>query len=290
MGPATAMALQDSAGRFVPALIAVLVYLATIALAAMLLVGGSAERWRAERGSRLTVQLAPPATQEARQAAIDRALTVIRALPGVVRAEPVSEARLVALLQPWLAAPPEGAPALPAVIDVELTADAGARADSVRERFGAELPNARIDRGYAAQPPVLRLMRAIEALALLLVVLLGATLAATVVFALRERLAARRETIEILHLLGADGRDIVDAAVRGALITAMVGGAIGLALGVTTLLVFFWAATPPGTERGADLSLSSTGWAALATLPLAAVAIAAIAARLTARRALAAMP
>ena len=59
MGPPTAMALQDSAGRFVPALIAVLVYLATMALAAMLLVGGSAERWRAERESRLTVQLAP---------------------------------------------------------------------------------------------------------------------------------------------------------------------------------------------------------------------------------------
>lgn len=290
MGPATAMALQDSAGRFVPALIAVLVYLATIALAAMLLVGGSAERWRAERGGRLTVQLAPPATQEARQAAIDRALTVIRALPSVVRAEPVSEARLVALLRPWLASASEGAPALPAVIDVELTADAGGRADSIRERLGAELPNARIDGGHAAQPPALRLMRAIEALALLLVVLLGGTLAATVVFAMRERLAARRETIEILHLLGADGRDIVDAAVRRALITAMVGAAIGLALGVTTLLVFFWAATPPGTERGADLSLSSTGWAALATLPLAAVAIAAIAARLTARRALAAMP
>ena len=287
MGPATAMALQDSAGRFVPALIAVLVYLATMALAAMLLVGGSAERWRAERESRLTVQLAPSATQEARQAAVDRALVAIRGLPGVARAEPVPEARLAALLRPWLA---EGEPGLPAVIDVELSADAGGRADSIRERLGVELADARIDGGHAAHPPVLRLMRAIEALALLVVVVLGGTLAATVVFAMRERLAARRETIEILHLLGADGNDIVDAAVRRALITAMIGGATGLALGVATLLVFFWAATPPGTERGADLSLSSTGWAALATLPLAAVAIAAIAARLTARRALAAMP
>lgn len=287
MGPATAMALQDSAGRFVPALIAVLVYLATMALAAMLLVGGSAEQWRVERESWLTVQLAPSATQEARQAAVDRALVAIRGLPGVARAEPVPEARLAALLRPWLA---EGEPGLPAVIDVELSADAGGRADSIRERLGVELADARIDGGHAAHPPVLRLMRAIEALALLVVVVLGGTLAATVVFAMRERLAARRETIEILHLLGADGNDIVDAAVRRALITAMIGGAIGLALGVATLLVFFWAATPPGTERGADLSLSSTGWAALTTLPLAAVAIAAIAARLTARRALAAMP
>ena len=133
-------------------------------------------------------------------------------------------------------------------------------------------------------------MRAIEALALLVLVVLGGTLAGAVVFAMRERLAGRRETIEILHLLGAEEKDIVGAAVHRALSTAMVGAAIGLALGAATLLVFFWAATPAVTGRDPDLSLSPSGWAILATLPLAAVTIAAIAARLAARRALTAMP
>lgn len=289
MRTAAATALQDSAGRFIPALIGVLVYLAILALAAMLLVNGSAERWRAERESRLTIQLsgAPP---ETRQAWIERALTAVRAIPEVDRAEPVPEARLAALLQPWLASALESPAALPAVIDVELTAEAAGRAESIRERLGAALPEAKINGGNVAHQAVLRLMRAIEALALLVVVVLGGTLAGAVVFAMRERLAGRRESIEILLLLGADEKDIVDAAVRRALSAAMVGGAIGVALGAATLLVFFWAATPAAAGRNADLSLSPWAWAALATLPLAAMAIAAIAARLTARRALAAIP
>jgi cell division transport system permease protein len=133
-------------------------------------------------------------------------------------------------------------------------------------------------------------MLAIEGLALLVVFVLAGTLAATVVFATQARLATKQETIEILHLLGADDKGIVDAIVRRALRTAMIGGGIGLAFGATTLLAFFWLAASATTERSGELSLTPVAWAALSTLPLAAAAIAAITARLTARRALAAMP
>ena len=222
MATAAATAIEDNAGAFAPALIAVLVYVAIIALAAMLLIGGSAERWRAERANRLTVQLAAPAAQNAEQPAIERALATIRGFPEVARAEPVPEAQLLALLQPWLdAAPLEGGVALPAVIDVQLTEEARSRAGDVRDRLRAELSDARIDSGDAAIGPVVRMMRAIEGVALLVVVVLGGTLAATVVFATQARLAARRETIEILHLLGADEKGIVDAIVGRALRTAI---------------------------------------------------------------------
>jgi cell division transport system permease protein len=291
MASAAATALEDRAGGFVPALIAVLVFLAIIALAAVLLVGGSAERWRAERDGRLTVQLAVPAAQEARQAVIDRALAAIRAFPEVARAEPVPEAKLMAMLQPWLGPSGlESGMALPLVIDVELAADARSLSESIRERLRAGLPEASIDGGYTTRAPVLRLMLAIEGLALLVVLVLAGTLAATVVFATQARLAAKQETIEILHLLGSDDKGIVDAVAHRALRTAMVGGAIGLVLGAATLLVFFWLAASAETERSGELSLRPMAWAALSTLPLVAAAIAAITARLTARRALSAMP
>ena len=253
MTTAAATALEDNAGAFVPALIAVLVYVAVIALAAMLLVGGFAERWRAERESRLSVQLAASASQNARQMAIDRALAAIRGVPEVARAEPVPEDQLLALLQPWLnAAPLERGVALPAVIDVELKEEARPHAGEVRDRLRTELPDARIDSGGDAIGPVVRMIRAIEGVALLVVLVLGGTLGTTVVFATQARLAARRETIEILHLLGADEKGIVDAVVGGALRTAVTGAAVGLALAALTLLAFFWVAGPPGGE----LSLS----------------------------------
>jgi cell division transport system permease protein len=290
MAAATATALEVSDGRFVPALIAVLVYLAIVAVAAMLLVGGSAERWREERDSRLTVQLAVSENEEARAAA-ETALTRIRGLAEVARAERVPENRLASLLQPRPGAAPlaSGVP-LPTVIELQLEPEARASADSVRLRLQAELPDAEIDRGGALLDPALRLMRAIEGVALMLVAVLGGTLAVVVVFATQARLVARHETIEILHLLGADDGGIVEAVVRRALRTATIGGLIGFAFGATTLLVFARAAATPGIDRITEHSLSPTAWVALAAPPLAAAAIAAITARLTARRALAAMP
>ena len=290
MAAASATALEDGGGRFVPALIAVLVYLAIVALAAMVLVGGSAERWREERDGRLTVRLAASEDEEAR-AASEMALTRIRGLAEVARAERVPENRLAGLLQPRPGAAPvaSGVP-MPTVIELELEPEARAHADSVRLRLRAELPDAEIDRGRALLDPALRLMRAIEGVALVLVVVLGGTLAAVVVFATQARLAARHEPIEILHLLGAEDAGIVEAVVRRALRTSTIGALLGFALGATTLLVFAGAAAAPGIDRIAEYSLSPAAWVVLAAPPLAAAAIAAITARLTVRRALAAMP
>ena len=290
MTAASATALEDSGGRFVPALIAVLVYVAIVALAAMLTVEDAAERRREERDGRLIVRLAAPDDERARAASMEMALTRIRGLAEVARAERVPEDRLAGVLQPRPGASPgaSGEPP-PAVIEVELEPAARAQAESVRSRLRAELPDAEVD-GRALPDPALRRMRAIEGVALVLVVVLGGTLAAVVVFATQARLAARHETIEILHLLGAEDAAIVAAVVRRALRTSAIGALLGFALGATTLLVFAWVAAAPGSDRSAEYSLSPAAWAALAAPPLAAAAIAAVTARLTARRALAAMP
>ena len=290
MAAASATALEDSGGRFVPALIAVLVYVAIVALAAMLTVEDAAERRREERDGRLIVRLAAPDDERARAASVETTLTRIRGLAEVARAERVPEDRLAGVLQPRPSASPgaSGEPP-PAVIEVELKPAARAQAESVRSRLRAELPDAEVD-GRALPDPALRRMRAIEGVALVLVVVLGGTLAAVVVFATQARLAARHETIEILHLLGAEDAAIVAAVVRGALRTSAIGALLGFAIGATTLLVFAWVAAAPGSDRGAEYSLSPAAWAALAPPPLAAAAIAAVTARLTARRALAAMP
>ena len=134
-------------------------------------------------------------------------------------------------------------------------------------------------------------MRSIMGLALLIVVILATTLAAVAVFATHAGLAMRRETIEILHLLGAE-----DGAVGGALSIrmarrALVAGLVGFALAALTLLAFAQLAVAPGLgKQVAGLSLSPLGCGIVAALPVLAAVIAFVSARLTARRALAAMP
>lgn len=294
MPRAAAAALEDSAGGFVPALIGVLVYLAIVAVAAMLLVGGLKERWRAERDGRIIIQLYAPSAQASAQTpvetATDRALVAIRGIPEIARAEPVSEARLAALLRPWPDTAPLDRGGWPlAVIEVELTPESRPSADHVRERLRAEMPDAIVYDAQDQKSPAPRFLRAIEGMALWVASLLAGTLAATVVFATRMALAAQQETIEILHLLGADDKSILDAVVRRALRTAILGAGVGILLGAATLFFLSWATSPAAGER-TGFSLAPAAWGVLGVLPMAAAAIAFVTARLTARRALSEMP
>ncbi|MBK8175865.1 MAG: hypothetical protein IPK66_11545 [Rhodospirillales bacterium] len=292
MNASLAAAVDDAEERhFVPALIAVLVYLACVFLAAMLVIGTVASSLDRERSGRLVAQLPAIEDESESRDALEHALASIRAHPEVARADALPGERLEALLQPWLvvAARESGLP-LPTVIEVELRPDAGAQLDDIRAHLQKELPGAQIDAGTDLLAPVLRLMRTLEGLAVVIVAILAATLAAAVVFATRLRMAARQETIEVLHLLGADDQSIVAAMARRALLTALLGGLAGFAAGIATLIAFAWIAAPADAGAPHDIHLSVFAWALVAIPPLAAAAIAGATARFAARRALRAMP
>lgn len=287
-GP-VAQALRTEDSRFVPALIAVLVYLAAITLATLLLVSDLGSRWRDDATSRMSVQLAP-GDEAGRAGQLEEALAVIRALPQTARVEVLDSSLLAARLLPWLGgAPLPPALALPPVLEVQLKPGAGA-GDAVAqagERLQQILPGAQITLGDAMLEPALLLMRTIEALTALVLCVLAATLCASVVFATRARLAACDEAVELLHLLGADDVAITNVVAHGALRTALIGGAAGLALAIATLVAFAHLA---GAATSAELSLSLPGWVVMALLPPAAAALAVLTGRLAARRALAQLP
>src|SRR5258708_1542687 len=93
----------DAAARFLPWLIGFMVYLAALGLALALLVVAAGERWRPPAAGTATVQIAP--VNEGRDTRDERArqaLEILRATPGVVSAQPVSERQVLALLRPWL--------------------------------------------------------------------------------------------------------------------------------------------------------------------------------------------
>ncbi|MFO1113345.1 MAG: hypothetical protein U1E38_07800 [Rhodospirillales bacterium] len=281
-------ALRTVDSRFVPALIAVLVYLAAITLATLLLVGDLGGRWRDAAGGRMSVQLAAVG-EPAGDRRSEAVLAMIREQPEVARAQPVEESRLAARLLPWLGGaslPPSLS--LPLVLEVELKPEARSAASAVGDRLQASIAGAEITLGGTMLEPALRLMRTVEGLTLLLLGVLAATLCASVVFATRARLAAGSEAVELLHLLGADDGAITNVVAHGALRTALAGGLAGLALAILTLLAFAYLAG--ATDGAAELSLSPLAWGTMALLPPAAAGLAVITAKLAARRALALLP
>ncbi len=281
---------HDVLGRFLPWLIAFMVYLAALALAGMLVLNAMAARWDKGVGDTLTVQIAPADSPEKDARWMRSALGILRSTPGVARAQPIDEGRLMDLLEPWLgtAGAAKDLP-LPRLIDVELKSGARVDAAALAKRLAAAVPGAAVDDHRVWLERLIRLIRTVEALATAVLVLIGLATAGTVVFTTRTGLAIHHEAIEVLHLIGAQDSYVARQFAGRALAMGLRGGVIGLVLAVPTLLGIGYLAARMEAALLPDVTLDPQHWAALAGLPLAVAAIAMVTARLTVMRTLARM-
>jgi cell division transport system permease protein len=286
---------RDGSGRFLPWTVALMVYLASLALALLLVVHQLVERWDVGLSGTMTVEL-PPAPQGGRvDGAMSLALGVLRNTPGVLRAEPLDTTRVLALLAPWLGSDFDANELpLPRLIDLHVDPDAGIDVAKLASRIAAAVPGAQIDDHRRWIERVLRLAFAIETVAALVVVLVGCAAAIAVVFATRAGLAVHQGIVEVMHLIGAPDAYIARQFARHALRLSVAGGMIGLLLAAMTLITLGAVAREAGvldeTVRLIPaLQAPPAWWAILLVLPMGAGFIAMTTARLTVLRALARM-
>ena len=81
--------------------IAVMAFLAALALGGVLVANRTAESWQAGLMGRLTVQILPQ-NGTVPDSEVDAALDVLRASDGVVRAKALSQEDAMRLVEPWL--------------------------------------------------------------------------------------------------------------------------------------------------------------------------------------------
>lgn len=282
--------LHDPAARFLPWMMAFLVYIACLALVAAFALDRAAEVWRGGLAGALTIEVPPgpdgdPAAMAAR---LEAARDAARAAPGVASAEILGEEAVAALLEPWLGAALDIAQLpVPRLIDVRL--DTGAPADlaELARRVEAAAPGARVDDHALWRDRLIGAMRAIQAIGFAVVGLLLAAAVTMVVFATRGALAAQRDVVELLHLIGATDGYIARHFQRHAVGHAALGGGLGAAAGALTLLALGWLA---GEMRVAPAGTGLIGWpawAALGLTPAVAALLSWWAARRTVMKALA---
>ena len=257
------------ADRLLPALVAAMALLAALALAGAAGAGHLAARWQAAAGGAAILTL-PAGTPDA-------ALVPLRAHAALA---PVSEERLRALLAPWLGEAP-GLP-LPRIFEAE-PGDAAAFRAAV-----AAVPGARLEGRGESLAPALRLAEGLRLLSLGLLGVIAAVAAALVAVATRAGIAARRETIVILHELGARDADIAGRFARRLALLCLWGALAGLAAAGAALAVIVPAAVPVALSRPA--AWGDLPWAGLLALPLAASGIGWLTARLTVGRWLRRLP
>lgn len=275
-----------------PWVIAIMVALTIIAASAGLALRNATEAAAADLEGGVTVQIIE-ARADARKAQASASVTRLRALPGMVSVRLVPQAEVDALVEPWLGAGTldgnleDAAIPVPALIDVRFDrAVTPAKMDQVRASLRQVAPGARVDAQSGWLKPVFAAMASLQWLAIALVVLLSAALVAAVLLAARTALGTNRDTIEIVHLLGGTDGQIARVFQRSIAVDAAGGGLVGLLLAAVVILFLgrrFASLGAGMVDRGA---LGWVDWVLLALIPVIAVVVATITARITVLRSL----
>ena len=223
---------RDRSAAALDVVIAVMAFLAALALGASLIAERAAAGWRTGLAGRLTVQILPPEKSRATlDMQIDAALSALRSTPGVAHASLVSEQDTMALVRPWL-----GTGALindlplPRLIDASITPGARVDIEALRQKLKIAAPDSVLDDHMRWFARLRSLAQGIIFSAYGVLALIALATAATVSFATRAGLEAHHEIVELLHQMGARAGFIARAFEWHYFVAALIAGTIGAAL------------------------------------------------------------
>jgi cell division transport system permease protein len=288
--------MKDRQGRLAPReagaapldmVMAIMAFLASLALGASLLAQHAAESWQSGLTGKLTVQIVPPA-EGATAAQLDResaaAIRTLEATPGIARASALSEGQLRDLLVPWIG---NGAGVsdlpLPRLIDATLLPGTTVDAGALTARLKTAAPDAQVDDHTRWLGRLRGLANGIVLFAWAILALIAVAAASAVAFATRAGLQSHHELVALLHQMGAHAGFIARVFERHYLFSALAAGALG-ALPAVVLFAIAGRAAHAGFEPVAflpSLSLTITDFIWFAAIPLVAGLIAWATARLS---------
>jgi cell division transport system permease protein len=280
---------QDASGRFLPWIIALMVYLAAMGGIGLIWLGDTLSRWDASLASALTLQV-PADTSQPR---IDMAIGALKQTQGVVSAHLLQPHETAKLLQPWLGNSVAIANLpLPHLIDVEIDPRAAIDYTTLRQQLDSIVPNAQLDNNRTWLGGVRAFALRIEGVITAGVIVVTALIVTIIVFAARIGLAIHRSVIELLHLLGAQDGYIARQFQVHALSLGLRGGVIGGIAAALTVVIL----GPASHMLELPVPISVHGifdwriWLLLIVTGLAAGGVAMATARITVLRQLARMP
>jgi cell division transport system permease protein len=280
---------QDASGRFLPWIIALMVYLAAMGGIGLIWLGDTLSQWDASMASALTLQV-PADTSQPR---IDMMLGALKQTKGVISAHLLQSDETAKLLQPWLGDSVAVATLpLPHLVDVEVDPRTTIDFTTLRQQLGSIVPEAQLDNNRTWLNGVRAFALRIEGVITTGVVVVMALIVTIIIFTARIGLAIHRSVIELLHLLGAQDDYIARQFQVHALSLGLRGGVIGGAAAALTVVIL----GPAGHVFELPVPIATYGifdwrvWLLLIVTGLAAGGVAMATARITVLRQLARMP
>jgi cell division transport system permease protein len=258
------------AGRALIAVIAIMTFLASITIGAVMLLRAAAGDWQADLAREVTIQIRPVGGRDI-EADIGKAAAIARAIHGVADVRPYSKQESTQLLQPWLGGMALDELPVPRLIAVAIAPGEVPDLGRLRGALAEEVPPASLDdhREFVDHMRVMTRAILAGASAVLALVMIATVLSVT--FATRGAMATNRQVIEVLHFIGAKNDFIAGHFQRHFLLLGLKGGAIGgglalLLFGLADIVSGWLLGRQGGGQLGAlfgSFSIGPSGYAAV---------------------------
>lgn len=284
--------VDSAASRALVAVIAILTFLAALAGGAAHMVARASVDWRGAVSNEMTIQVRPDVRRNI-EADLSRAAEIARVAAGIHEARIVPRTESDRLLEPWLGTGLQISE-LPIPRLVVLTIAPGSRPDidALRQALRRDVPGASLDdhRLWVGRLSAMANTMIVVGVAVVLLISIAAGLA--VAFATRGAMAGSHDSVEVLHLVGADDAFIARAFQGRFLRLGFEGGAIGGVLALLTTAVLGWLSLHLSAGPGADqlailfgtFAMGWRGYLIVAGIACMVALIAGLVSRITVRR------
>src|SRR5262245_56276969 len=296
-GETSIVPVDSIAGRALVAVIAIMTFLASLTVGAVVLIGAAAGEWQSTVAREVTIQIRPTPGRDS-DTDVATAAAIAGATPGISDVRPYSKAESAALLEPWLGSglSLDDLP-VPRIVVVKLGANPAPDLAPLRRALAERIPGSSLDdhRGWIGRMRTMASSAVALGIGVLALVLTATVL--SVMFATRGAMATNRPIVEVLHFVGARDGFIAGEFQRHFLVLGLKGGVIGggAALAVFALahLISAWFRGSPGEDQlGAlfgSFAIGVDGYAAVLGQMVLIALVTALTSRLTVRRTLKAL-
>lgn len=267
---------------FLRVVIAVSVFLISITLSGVLGINSMFENSRKQIVSNFTVQIIPLPNYEESRKDLLNVVNFLEKYPNIKQVSVLSDNELKALIEPWLGnnVDIELLP-IPKLLDVQITPNVDFDYKKLMIRLSEVSSQASINDHNLWLSRLLKFINSLKVLALTVLLLVALASVTAIVYAAQTSLNIHKDTINILHIIGATDNYIALNYVKQITYTSLVAGIIGTLISVPAILVV--GSMAKGIEAGIfnTVSFGAQNWLTIFSLPVLSAIFVAITAYIT---------
>jgi cell division transport system permease protein len=259
---------QDEANRFLPWLIAFMVLLAALSIAGLLILKQISNAFEYNTQDTMTIQIPAAENQKIDEQNVIRSLNSLKKIAGIITLTQISKSEVSRLLRPWLGDVVgfKGLP-LPKIIDIKVDRNFDLTATEIEKVLIPIIPGAKVDDHGTWLVSLIDTLQSTELIALFIVTLIILATVGTVIFTTRTGMGIHKQTIEVLHFVGAQDEFIAQQFATRAFVVGLQGGIGGILLAGPILYIFDYIL---GNFEGGLLSKASVDiiiWMSVGIVP-----------------------